>query len=97
MTFVTNGGSGDAVHVDCSDGESLFEAARRAGIAISTACIGKANCGLCRVKILEGEDQLSPLNAAERKHLGNVYFITKLRLSCQARVCGDVVVQLPNL
>jgi len=94
VTFVTNGGSGDAVHVDCSDGESLFEAARRAGIAISTACIGKANCGLCRVKILEGEDQLSPLNAAERKHLGNVYFITKQRLSCQARLVGSGVVKV---
>ena len=47
---------------------------------------GKATCGLCRVKILAGEDALSPFNAAERKHLGNVYFITKTRLSCQAKV-----------
>jgi ferredoxin len=57
--------------------------------------VGKATCGLCRVKILAGEAALSPFNAAEKKHLGNVYFITKTRLSCQSRVSGDVVVELP--
>jgi len=50
------------------------------------------------VKIVEGEGHLSPFNAAERKHLGNVYFINKLRLSCQARLVddGDVTVELPH-
>jgi 2Fe-2S ferredoxin len=88
------------VRVECAAGESVFEVARRAGIEITTACVGKATCGLCRVKIAGGEAHLSPFNAAERKHLGNVYFINKLRLSCQARVGagevdGDVVVELP--
>jgi 2Fe-2S ferredoxin len=58
--------------------------------------VGKATCGLCRVKIVAGEEFLSPFNALERKHLGNVYFITKERLSCQARVTGgDIVVEVP--
>jgi uncharacterized 2Fe-2S/4Fe-4S cluster protein (DUF4445 family) len=83
------------VRVPCDDGESVFEVGRRAGLEISTACVGKATCGLCRVKILDGEADLSPLNAAEKKHLGNVYFITKMRLACQTRVSGDVVVELP--
>lgn len=83
------------LRVDCADGESVFEVGRRAGVQISTACVGKATCGLCRVKILAGEAALSPLNAAEKKHLGNVYFITKTRLACQSRVSGDVVVELP--
>lgn len=91
ITFLPAG-----VRVDCAPGESVFEVARRAGIEVSTACVGKATCGLCRVKIVGGEAHLSPFNAAERKHLGNVYFINKLRLSCQARVGeGDVVVELP--
>ncbi|HEX4405848.1 MAG TPA: 2Fe-2S iron-sulfur cluster-binding protein [Polyangia bacterium] len=90
MTFQPSG-----ARVDCADGESVFEIARRAGVGISTACVGKATCGLCRVKILDGEAHLTPFNAAEKKHLGNVYFITKTRLACQARVSGDVVVELP--
>ena len=84
--------------VDCRDRESIFEVAQRTGIPIPTACAGKATCGLCRVKILAGAEFLSPLNADEMRHLGNTYFITKLRLSCQARVSGgDVSVQLPDM
>ena len=82
--------------VECNDGDSVFAVARRAGIPIATACVGKATCGLCRVKVLGGEAHLSPFNASERKHLGNVYFITKVRLACQACVsAGDVVVDVP--
>jgi 2Fe-2S ferredoxin len=86
---------GTAVAV--ADGETVFDAGRRAGVPIPTACVGKANCGLCRVKVVDGEAHLSALNADEKKHLGNTYFISKLRLSCQARVTGgDVTVVLPD-
>jgi ferredoxin len=85
------------VTVECEEGETLFAIARRAEVPIPTACVGKASCGLCRVKIVAGAEHLSPLNRDEQKHLGNTYFITKLRLSCQARVAdGDVTVLLPD-
>jgi uncharacterized 2Fe-2S/4Fe-4S cluster protein (DUF4445 family) len=91
VTFLPAG-----LRVDCRDGESVFEVGRRAGVRIPTACVGQASCGLCRVKIAAGEEHLTPLGPPERKHLGNVYFITKLRLSCQARVSGgDVTVEIP--
>jgi 2Fe-2S ferredoxin len=91
VTFLPSG-----ARVPCAAGETVFGVARRSGVVVSTACVGKANCGLCRVKIVDGEPFLSPLNAAERKHLGNVYFINKLRLSCQAVVGdGDVTVEVP--
>jgi ferredoxin len=70
-------------------GESVFEIARRSGIPVETACVGKATCGLCRVKVVAGEALLTPFNAGEKKHLGNVYFINRVRLSCQARLTGD--------
>ena len=91
MTFQPRG-----LRVDCADGESVFEVGRRAGVEISTACVGKATCGLCRVKLVAGESSVSPRNAAEKKHLGNVYVLTKVRLSCQTRVLGDVVVDVPT-
>lgn len=85
----------DDVTAPCAAGESVFEVGRRAGVKIETSCVGKATCGLCRVKVLSGEAFLSPLSAAEKKHLGNVYFITRTRLSCQAVVGeGDVVVEV---
>ena len=86
------------VTIDCHEGESVFDAARRAQIQIPTACAGKATCGLCRVKIVTGEAHLPKINSAEEKHLGNTYFLTRLRLSCQAIVSGgDVTVSLPDM
>jgi ferredoxin len=70
-------------------GETLFEIGRRNGVPISTSCAGKASCGLCRVTVRAGEQYLTAMGPLERRHLGNVYFITKQRLSCQARLTGD--------
>lgn len=77
-------------------GTSVFEAGRSAGIPIPTACVAKGTCGLCRVKVLAGEQNLPPFSGIERQHLGNVYWLTKVRLSCQMPVVGDVTVQLPD-
>ena len=85
------------VTLDCKDGESVFVCARRNGILLPTACAGKATCGLCRVKMIAGEEHVAPINRDEQKHLGNTYFITKLRLSCQCIVSGgDVTVSIPD-
>ena len=91
ITFEPSG-----LRAQADEGESVFAAARRAGVPIPTACVGRATCGLCRVRVVAGEPHLSPLNADEKKHLGNTYFITRLRLSCQARVSGDVTVLIPD-
>lgn len=83
--------------VDCAEGETIFAAARRGNVPVPTACVGKATCGLCRVKVISGAEHLPPINRDEQKHLGNTYFITKLRLSCQCPVSGgDVTVSLPD-
>ncbi len=78
------------VDVEVADGDSLFEAGARVTAGIDTACVGKGTCGLCRVKITAGAEHLSPFTDEERKHLGNVYHITKVRLACRCRVTGDV-------
>lgn len=92
ITYLPSG-----IRLTCADGDSVFAVAKQAGLPITTACGAKATCGLCRVKIVSGETFLSPQNDIEKKHLGNVYFITKLRLSCQAQVSGgDVVVEIPD-
>lgn len=85
------------VTVDCNERESVFACARRHNIPIPTACAGKATCGLCRVKLEAGEAHVAPLNRDEQKHLGNTYFITKLRLSCQLYPTGNITVRLPGM
>lgn len=84
------------IRIPCNDGETAYAAARRANLPIPTACFGRGNCGLCRVRVEAGESSLGPLNSVEKKHLGNTYYITKLRLSCQAPVHGDVTLFIPD-
>ena len=90
LTFLPLG-----LNVDCTEGESVFDVARRTGVPVSTACVGRGTCGLCRVRVIAGEENLSAFNDVERRHLGNVYFITKERLSCQTRLSGDATVEVP--
>ena len=82
------------VTAEIRDGDTLFEAGARAGAGIDTACVGKGTCGLCRVKVLDGEAHLTPYTDEETKHLGNVYHLTRVRLACRTHVHGDVVVDL---
>jgi len=80
--------------VEVADGSTLFDAGARAGVTIETACVGKGTCGLCRVKVLAGADALTPYTDEEERHLGNLYHLTRVRLSCRTRVSGDVTVEL---
>ena len=40
--------------IECRDDESLFAAARRAGLRIVGACGGRGHCGSCMVRVIEG-------------------------------------------
>lgn len=88
------GGEGEPVVVDAPEGSTLFEAGAKVAASIDTACVGKGTCGLCRVKIVAGAEHLSPYTDEERKHLGNVYHLTKVRLACRSRISGDVKIEI---
>jgi ferredoxin len=94
MPIVTIIGDGDPQVVEVHAGSTLFEAGAKVTAGIDTACVGKGTCGLCRVKIMAGAEHLNPFTDEERKHLGNVYHITKVRLACRSKVAGDVTIQV---
>jgi len=86
---------GEPLAVELPAGSTLFEAGARVSAGIETACVGKGTCGLCRVKIVAGAQHLTPYTDEERKHLGNVYHLTKVRLSCRSKLTdGDVTIQV---
>jgi ferredoxin len=92
---VTITGDGEPVVVELPAGSTLFEAGAKVSAGIDTACVGKGTCGLCRVKIVDGAPSLNPYTDEERKHLGNVYHITKVRLACRSKLAdGDVTIQI---
>ena len=95
MPRVTIGsGEGEPIVVEVVEGTTLFEAGAKVAAGIDTACVGKGTCGLCRVRIVAGAEHLNPYTDEERKHLGNVYHLTKVRLSCRCKVAGNVAIEL---
>jgi len=93
MATVTFQPSG--IRTEVAEGTSILDAALHAGVSIQTTCGGKASCHLCKVKIVSGDDAISDMEQAELSALGNVYFITRERLSCQTRLSGNVTVEIP--
>ena len=94
MPLVTIVGDGDPKLVEVLAGSTLFEAGAKVTAGIDTACVGKGTCGLCRVKIVAGSEHLNAFTEEERKHLGNVYHITKVRLACRSKLTGDITIQV---
>ncbi len=80
----------DNVAMDCAPGESVLEAARRAGLPIAHACGGKAKCSTCRLWILEGAEACPPPNEAESALTGRLGLAEGIRLACQLRPSGDL-------
>ncbi|KWX74676.1 ferredoxin [Paenibacillus riograndensis] len=91
VTFRPDGRTIEVMH-----GTPLLEAARKAGVALTTRCGGKAGCLMCKVKV---EDQfaagLQPPGDTERHKLGSL-LDEGVRLACQAAVWSNVTVHIPE-
>jgi ferredoxin len=53
-----------------------------------------SDCGICIVKVLAGENQLSPLKENEADFLRAMRAEADERLACQCRIFGDVKIEL---
>ena len=84
-----------------ADGATILDASRKLGAGIESVCGGKGTCGKCQVKIEEGSFAKYGISSAIKsvKTIGeaNQRFVNKrqlkqgYRLSCQTRICGDLV------
>ncbi len=84
--------SGTTVRVP--PGVTVFDAASWNGIAIDSTCGGHGTCKKCRVRIVEGEVPISPLDvrAFEQAELDDGW-----RLACRAETAHDLVIEVPPL
>ncbi|WP_417514374.1 adenylate/guanylate cyclase domain-containing protein [Minwuia sp.] len=64
-------------------GVTVLEASRRAGIPHASICGGRGRCSTCRVKIVEGREDLPPMEASERRVLRRIGAPDGVRLACQ--------------
>ena len=74
-------------------GTILFEAAARAGFLIKNPCGGNGTCGKCKVRITQGA--MPPTGACE-KTLSADELEKGVRLSCQAKIQSDCIVEIPE-
>lgn len=75
-------------------GTTILLAAVRNGVPLPHDCT-EAICGTDRVKILQGQENLSEKTDDEELTLGMINAGADDRLACVARVLGDVVVEIP--
>ncbi|HKN48011.1 MAG TPA: ASKHA domain-containing protein [Candidatus Polarisedimenticolia bacterium] len=75
-------------------GTTLFHAAAWTGQPIESTCGGRGTCGKCRVQVVEGDGVATP---ADLQHLTREEIAAGWRLSCQAEVRSEMVVQVPRL
>ena len=86
-------------------GTPLLAAARQLGVDIDSVCGGRGLCARCQVLVAEGEfakhgirssaTSVSPPSASEERPATRRLIVPGHRLSCQARVEHDVVVDVP--
>ena len=71
------------------EGETLLDAARRAGATIGNSCGATGICARCRVTVLEGGSNLSEPAALELSVSARRGLRPEERLACQAVVRGE--------
>ena len=86
-------------------GTPVLQAARELGVDIDSICGGRARCGRCQVEAVEGSfakenivstgQHLSPMGEAEQYCEQRGRLQPGNRLSCQARIQGDVRIDVP--
>lgn len=88
--------------IEAKEGATIMEAARANGLYWPTTCGGEGICTSCACIIAEGAGNLDRQGRSERKTLSEergeaALRDGRLRLACQARLRGDIVVKKPGV
>ena len=86
-------------------GTPVLTAARQLGVDIDSVCGGRAMCGRCQVDVgigdfakhglKSGADHLAAATAVETRYADKRGMIVGRRLSCQAKLLDDAVIDVP--
>jgi uncharacterized 2Fe-2S/4Fe-4S cluster protein (DUF4445 family) len=87
-------------------GTALLDAARSLGVDIDSVCGGRALCGRCQVEPAVGEfakhgvtsraENLTPFSETEQRYADENGIADGRRLSCSAKILGDLVIDVPS-
>lgn len=82
--------------ITASPAISILNTLMREGVDIQHVCGGKAECGTCRIRIVEGAHFMSPIGERERVRLAAIGNPPDTRLACQSYIFRDVVIEIPE-
>ena len=87
-------------------GTNVLAAARSLGVDVDSVCGGRALCGRCQVTVMEGDfskhgvkssaQNLSGVTETETNYARRRSLAADRRLSCQAKILGDLVIDVPS-
>jgi uncharacterized 2Fe-2S/4Fe-4S cluster protein (DUF4445 family) len=84
----------DGADVRVPSGTPIFDAASWNGIAIDSTCGGHGTCKKCKVRVLEGD---VPVNPIDPRAFSPTELRDGWRLACRAPATADLVVEVPPL
>jgi uncharacterized 2Fe-2S/4Fe-4S cluster protein (DUF4445 family) len=80
--------------VSISEGASVLDAARLAGLNINSACGGEGSCGQCQIVLLSGA--ADPANSDEEFFIPESDLQNGYRLACCLRAQDNLIIHLPK-
>ncbi len=84
--------------VDAREGDTILETALANDIPLHHACGGYCACTTCQIRVIEGAQNLSGVEEEEGERLERADEVGPTsRLGCQAKVRGDVVVEMVHV
>ena len=78
-------------------GRTLLEAVLSARLQVSNVCAGRGVCGKCRVEVVSGSNNISPVADLERMSLSEDDIAQGFRIACCAKIthAGTITVNVP--
>ena len=92
--------------LEVTDDQTLYDACFEQGLDLPHGCLS-GSCGACKIIVLEGENSLSPPTLMEKNTLESLisefkkkgtlpWKESQLRLSCRAKISGDLRFKKPS-
>ncbi len=78
--------------IQVESGAVLMKSLIAAGLPVASSCHGDGVCSKCRVRVVEGVENLSKIGDLEQTLRDRNRLSPEYRISCQTHVLGDVTV-----
>jgi len=81
--------------LEVSYGTRLFDVAKINSLPIVFGCGGDGRCGSCLIKIISGQENLTPAKENEIMKLRDIgKNKNEYRFACRCRIIGDITIDL---